>query len=185
VKKTEIKPMFDFLLYATKLKKIPRSGWVKKVGVKNPESVAGHTFGLALCCMLFSDVRGLNTEKVLKMALLHDLIELKIGDLMPKEKLKLGVELKEKEEKAMIEILSRLPEKLRKEYHDLWIEFKDQETREAKLVNDLDLIEMGIQALDYEREGYPKGKLDEFWETIENSISEEYLFKILKQMRGG
>jgi putative hydrolase of HD superfamily len=67
--------LFDFFNIVAELKKIPRKGWKEKLGLENPESVADHSYLTAVMSMIISDLNGLNTQKVLKMSLLHDLAE--------------------------------------------------------------------------------------------------------------
>src|SRR5207245_11486221 len=67
--------LFDFFFIVSQLKKVPRKGWKQKVGIEHPESVADHSYGTAIMSMVFSDTIGLNTEKIIRMALLHDLAE--------------------------------------------------------------------------------------------------------------
>ncbi len=64
-----------------KLKEIERSGWVVS-GVKKPESVADHSFGVALLVMLLGKNKNIDLEKALKMALIHDLGEAITGDII-------------------------------------------------------------------------------------------------------
>src|SRR5574340_1404351 len=99
--------LFDFFYLTTELKRVPRKGWKSKVGIEHPESVADHTYGTALMAMVFSDVHNLDTEKILKMALLHDLAESVTGDFMPGA---ISTENKRTaENEAMQEILTKLP----------------------------------------------------------------------------
>jgi HD superfamily phosphodiesterase len=58
---------------AGRLKKEMRRGWVVKAGIPNPESVADHTFRTVLLAMLLGDSRHFDTEKMMRMALIHDL----------------------------------------------------------------------------------------------------------------
>ncbi len=51
---------FDFVM---ELKAIKRSGWINKVKVKNPESVADHTYVMSTMVMVFSDILGMKTEE--------------------------------------------------------------------------------------------------------------------------
>ena len=67
--------ILDFLNIAANLKTVPRQGWVDKLSIKNPESVADHTYSMAIIGMVLSDSQKYNTEKILKMILLHDLAE--------------------------------------------------------------------------------------------------------------
>jgi len=57
----------------------------KKLGLKNPESVADHAYCVAAIAMVLSDSKKLDSEKILKMAILHDLAESITGDLTPED----------------------------------------------------------------------------------------------------
>jgi putative hydrolase of HD superfamily len=142
-----VKPdnLIDFLQIAGKLKTISRTGWVE-LGVGDPESVADHSFLTALTAMVLSDSMGLDTCKVMQMTLLHDLAEAEIGDMTPEQK---KSNHREYENQAMKKILSILDESLREQYWEIWIEYQNNETPEAVLVNDSDKIDMALQALEY------------------------------------
>ncbi len=73
----------EFFKITTNLKKIPRKGWTTKLGISSPESVADHTFSMSTIAMVLSDLQKLDTQKVLKMSLLHDIAESITGDLTP------------------------------------------------------------------------------------------------------
>ena len=59
----------DFFQRAANLKNISRQGWIDKLSINNPESVADHTFSMAVIGMVISDLENLNSEKILKMIL--------------------------------------------------------------------------------------------------------------------
>jgi putative hydrolase of HD superfamily len=167
-------------MYAAKLKEVKRKGWIK-AGVKNPESVAEHVYGLTILSMLISDLKGLNVEKMLKLAVIHDLEEAVLGDLTPEEKKKKN-NLKMLEEKAIKKVLSSLPLNLKHKYYSLWLEYKNASSKEAKLIKELDKLEMVIQALLYEEKF--NLNLEEFWETAETELEKLKDFLIeLKRMR--
>lgn len=78
---------YRLLLDAMKLKHLPRTGW-KRVGAGN-ESVADHSFGVAIIALSLAKMENLSSGDealLLRRALLHDLHEVKIGDLTPDEK---------------------------------------------------------------------------------------------------
>jgi putative hydrolases of HD superfamily len=145
-----------------KLKDIKRTGWIR-VGIKNSESVADHCFSVSALAMQMADKMKLNTEKCTRLALLHELAEIKIGDLTPYDaKYK---EKAEMEKKAILKIIKETGTDFFKRHID---ELDENKTKEAKLVHDMDKIEMCIQALDYEKKtgknlqefyDYTKGKL--------------------------
>ena len=72
--------MFGFALAAARLKGVRRAGWVEKLGMESPESVADHSYATAMLVMARSDEEGLDTALALRMALLHDLAESETGD---------------------------------------------------------------------------------------------------------
>ena len=73
----------DFFKSAINLKKISRQGWINKLNIDKSESVADHSFMMTVMSMVISDLTNQNSEKIMKMALLHDLAESKIGDFVP------------------------------------------------------------------------------------------------------
>lgn len=156
--------ILKFLEEVGKLKAIAREGW-KVRGIKDCESVAEHTFRAALLAMLLSDLEKCNTKKVLKMSLLHDLPESQVGDITRRSSN--YRQKREIEKKAMSKILKNLPGKLRKEYMQLWEEYRKGRTREAKLVKYADKLEMLLQAREYAKQGYDT---HDFWR-------EEYKFE--------
>jgi len=138
----------EFFFQIAGLKKLPRSGWKIKLGLENSESVAEHSYMMAVMAMVLSDLKTLNSEKVIKMSILHDWAESKIGDFMPDE---IGYDKKsELENYAMTEILELLPEKIQSDYQIIWNEFLKRDTPEARLVHELDKLEMALQAKIYE-----------------------------------
>ena len=144
----------EFFFQIAELKKLPRSGWKIKVGIENSESVAEHSYMMSVMSMVLSDMKSLDSEKVLKMAILHDWAESKIGDFMQDE---IGYDKKsELENYAMTEILELLPEKIQSDYQTLWNEFLERRTSEARLVHELDKLEMAMQAKLYEKDVEPE-----------------------------
>jgi len=135
------------LLEALELKRLPRSGWLR-VGVQDVESVAAHSWGaawlVAALCPACVD-RG----RALEMAVIHDLAEVRIGDITPAD----GVPEEEKmamEGAALDEMLHSIPHGSR--IRDLWAEFEAGETPEARFARVCDKLDMGLQALAYSGE---------------------------------
>ena len=170
--------IIKIMMTAERLKDIFRTGW-KLSGIDLPESVADHSFGVAFLCMLLGDELDLDTEKMMKMALLHDIVESKLGDLHYESQTYLGENsVKEAEHRAARDIL---PE----EYLLLWTEFSSKKSREAQIVSACDKLELYFQALRYEKAGYQG--LEHFWKNQWNQkdFSPEIveLFEILNKMR--
>ena len=144
----------EFFFQIAGLKKLPRSGWKIKVGLNNSESVAEHSYMMSVMAMVLSDLKSLNSEKVIKMSILHDWAESKIGDFMPDE---IGYDKKsELENYAMTEILESLPQTIQSDYQNIWDEFLARDTPESRLVHELDKLEMALQAKIYENDVDPE-----------------------------
>ena len=164
-----------FLEMAGRLKRTPRAGWVE-VGIRQPESVADHTFRTSILCMIYADMEGLDQPKLLRMALIHDLPEAIIGDLTPPKKTK---ESKEKEETAVNQMLNLLPKEQRKKYITVWNEYQEGKTKEAKAVRQLEKLEMALQAKEYEEAGLARQSLKRFTESADEAIVWPHLRRLL------
>jgi|TARA_B100000315_G_C14561695_1_gene580885 putative hydrolase of HD superfamily len=181
IKMSEEEGLINFLKMTGRLKKEPRRGWVLKAGVSNPESVADHTFRLILLSMMLGDLRGLNTEKMMKLAIIHDLGESLIGDITPEDKDK--VESKELDEvNAIKQLFSHLPDNLRENYSHLWTELGASSSAEAKLVHDADKLEMALQASEYMDEGYSKEMLSEFKVSAIEKIGDKKMLDLIRHI---
>jgi len=177
--------LLDLLLEAQTLDRIPRSGFVLR-GVTDPESVAEHTWHvLFLVWALGPRIEGIDVGRAMEIALIHDLAELRIGDLprtsvhyFPKGAKKAA------EAAAMADILAPLPAHSR----DLFEEYEHGETPEARFVKSCDKLQLMLKVTMYERWG--DGALAEFWDNPENfpdggfpAVQE--LFEQLRARRNG
>jgi len=167
--------LIKFLEITGILKRTQRTGWVD-VGVYQPESVADHTFRTAFLCMLYADIENLDSLKLMRMALIHDLPEAIIGDLMPSQK---TAETKENEENAINQILALLPEMQRENYLAVWREYQEEKTREAKAVRQLEKIEMALQAKEYQKSGSASKSLERFIKSAEAATTWPELRRLL------
>ena len=109
--------------------------------------------------MLISDIEKLDTLKLLRMALIHDIPEAIIGDLMPNQKTS---ETRKSEKVAMNKMLSLLPKDQRENYLAVWNEYQEGKTKEAKAVRQIEKIEMALQAKEYEKFGSEKERVERF-----------------------
>ena len=172
--------ILDFFHTAANLKKIPRQGWIDKLSIDNPESVADHTFSMAIMGMIFSDLENYNAEKILKIILLHDLVESITGD-MPQGQIT-REEKTALENNAMKKILNDLPLSLQKQYGILWEEYQSNHSKEAKMVHQLDRLEMALQAKIYSNEGHSKEKLNSFFNSAKNEINDPKLLELFTKI---
>jgi putative hydrolase of HD superfamily len=169
-------------LQAMQLKRLFRQGWLKRgVSAADCESVADHSFGVALLALLAPTPEGatLDRSKAALLAIVHELGEVYAGDITPVD----GVS---KEEKARLElasvekVLANHPEAA--SIRALWEEFETDASPEARFVRQLDRLEMGIQAAVYRAEGRPR--MEEFLESADRSVHESELRNLLKLVAG-
>ena len=172
--------LFDFFNIVSELKKIPRKGWKEKLGLENPESVADHSYLTAIMAMVISDWKGLDTLKILKMSLLHDLAESITGDLTPEEISKKSKQ--ELENQTMNDIFSNLPPNVANEYSKIWNEYQEGKSHESNLVHEADRLEMALQARKYRLEGLPDDKLETFFSSAKKDIKDNDMLKILEEI---
>lgn len=179
--------IIEFAKIVGKLKKVERTGWVTTAKIQNPESVAEHSYRAAVMGMLISDIKKLDTEKVVRMLLLHDIAEVIIGDWDLSAKKKLGIENKNRKEKEAFEkIMQMLPQSQREEYAKIWKEFEERKTEEAKIVYQVEKLEMIVQALEYIEEGHDKEKLESFFKNEKEKFIDKNmktLFEILEKRK--
>ena len=128
-----MKKIADFLFEGQILKELPRAGYHFLGSGK--ENVAEHCFMTALIAFTISRIEpGIDKEKIISMALLHDLGEARSGDLNYVQQK--YVEVKEK--KILTDLTSGLT--FGKDIAKLINEFNECRTREAKLANDADQL---------------------------------------------
>ena len=154
-----------------------------KLQLERPESVADHSYAVALICMLEGDRRGYDVEKMLKLAILHDIEEAITGDLTPEDKRAKGkLALESQKTFARGQLLGHLPKDRQRIYSELLSELDENRTKEARLVHELDKLEMALQANAYSRSGVEANKLREFYESAKKEIKDPQLRKLLNKI---
>ena len=155
--------LLDLFLELQLLDRIPRAGYVLR-GVAYPESVTEHSWHTAfLVWALAAEAPEVNRERAVGIALVHDLAELRIGDL-PRTAARYFPEgVKQAAETAAIdEVLAPLPDEARALYR----EYLEGTTPEARLVKACDKLQLMVKVAVYERWG--TGALAEFWDNPDN-----------------
>lgn len=174
---TQWKALLDRLEQYAQLKEVRRSGWVLR-GVSEPESVADHSWGTAQLCLLLAPA-GIDAYRAAAMAIVHDLAEVEVGDI-PRRVVAhpyapTAAQKAELEAAAMDRLTAPVPPWSTTRISDLWRDYEQNNGGEAAFVRDMNLIDMCLQAVVYERQGrygpsedhnfpnYPR--LTEFFET--------------------
>lgn len=160
--------MLDILIELQRLKRLDRTGWTLRGQPNGTESVAAHSFGVAVTAMILADEikargGGLDAERVLRMALLHDWAETRVGDMPRTATGYFGAETrKNAETNAFADIILGLGGG-EVAYAELHEDYEKRGSVEARLVKAADVIDLLVQAYAMERAG-ARG-LDEFWEV--------------------
>lgn len=132
---------------AFRLKSLDRAGWLR-VGIERPESVAGHSWGVAFLALLRCPPE-LNRERVLALAILHDLAEARIGDITPHD----GVSREEKARRENVALDDMLAD-----HPGLRELCGDHTSPEARFVKSLDGEDLRAQAEIYAEAGFDVGE---------------------------
>lgn len=180
----ELDRLLNFMVEADKLKRVGRTGWVE-LGIRDPESVADHSYSVAILSYLIAKRRGLDAEKTAVMALTHDINEVLTGDIAtkPRENLqKVSNKVKHiMENKNHLKMLSYLPPTDRKRFESLWKELSKKESDESKLVKQVDALDYIIQILLYSREKN-RNFFRPFFITARQRIYDKNLLYILNKV---
>ncbi|WP_036621698.1 HD domain-containing protein [Paenibacillus alvei] len=130
-----------------KLKSELRHSWLSN---GRQESVAEHTWRVSLMAMLIEPYldQKIDTAKMLKMIIIHDLVEAEAKDLPAFDTMN-NEQLREQKAQNEMKAIQRIRETLKgdlgRDVYDLWIEFEHKQTYEAKVANALDKLEAQIQ----------------------------------------
>lgn len=199
-----MKNLLNFLIKINKLKDIPRTGWVlREVG--DPETIAEHTFRIAVTSWLLGEEKKINVERAIKIALFHDLCEVYAGDTTPfsyytrlpknkekrkkvlmkwvrlsrKEKERRGKIKFEKEKKALLKLVKPLRPRLKNEIFSCWLDYEKGITKEGRFVRQVDKIETLVQAIEYFGSGRNTPAVG-WWEEVEELAADPLLLDFLK-----
>lgn len=170
----------EILYQMFKLKNLFRQGWLKRdIPESKGESVADHTFGTAMTAWILTRRLNLelNEEKLIKMALVHEIGEIYAGDITPVD----GISLTQKYElelQSIEKVFSSYPEG--DEFINLWKEFEKAESPEAKFLKQIDKFEMGMQAEIYKGHGH--NKMDEFLDSAERVLEDAELQELFQKV---
>jgi len=193
--------ILDFLIKVGELKRIKRRGWVLR-DVKDPETIAAHTFRMTIMSWILCCKKKLNLNKVLKMSLIHDLCEVCAGDTTPydtilpkdkkqwkqilnkwprlqkRQKEKFFLNKYKKEQAGLKKLIVSLPLNIKKEIHNLWDDYEKGLTAEGKFVRQLDRVENLLQALEYWKKE-AKFAIGPWWVQIEELIDDPILLEFI------
>lgn len=159
---SETDQLVEFFRDLHRLKHAEREGW-KNSGVERPrDTIASHSFGAAMVGWMLAEDTGIDSDRVVKMLLIHDLIMAHIPDYTP------GDEefdsKKQLERQKTGELIESIPVSIREEFRELLEEMRGQETGAARLAKEADKLDTLLQAKLYSEET-GEDLLDEFKES--------------------
>lgn len=158
-----------------KLKNLQRTGWLMRNAhdskTNRVESDAEHTFSMSMLALeiISKEKLALDTEKVLKMIVYHELGEIDVGDFTPYDNIT-------KQEKYDLEkqCIARLAnENNMPEILDLWVEYEACESPEAQFVDEIDRLDAVLQSKIYSKEVGDDNIFNEFY-TRAQKIADKY-----------
>jgi putative hydrolases of HD superfamily len=196
---TQALQLLDLFRTLQRLKETPRTGWLDRgIPAAEAESVADHSLLTALIAWIIAlDDPTLDADRVLKLAVVHDLAEAIVGDIPPYAPEEIPdrndlealhaffsvrriaspeaqAEKHEAEQKAAKEIFGHLPDSIRNEVRSLWEEYEARTTPEARFVKDVDRLEAFLQSRRYAAE-HPDVPLAGFTDMAVQSLEHPVL----------
>jgi putative hydrolase of HD superfamily len=138
----------DALLEAMGLKAVARAGWVRRQ-VPEPESVAAHSWGVSVLVLALLPPE-LDRARALTYAVLHDLPEVRVGDLTPHDDVDRAQKVAD-ERDALADMTSGLSRGAA--LLETWERYEAQADPEARFVRQLDRLDMALQAVVYAEAG--------------------------------
>ena len=185
----------EFITEIDKLKQIFRQNVV--IGTKRNENDAEHSWHLAIMAVLlaeYSTDKNIDILKVIKLVLIHDLVEIDAGDTFCYDE-KGYLDKDEREQKAADRLFNILPQDQAQEIFELWREFEEVNTPEARFAACLDrfqplILNYNTNGHTWQKPGVTSEKVfkrnslleenaPELWmyfnEVVEDSIKKRYL----------
>lgn len=142
----------EFIVEIDKVKQVFRQNVV--IGTTRNENDAEHSWHLAIMAILLSEYvveKEINILKVIKMVLIHDLVEIDAGDTFCYDE-KANEDKEQREKRAAERLFNILPSDQAEEFWELWCEFEELKTPEARFAACLDRLQPLI--LNYNTNGH-------------------------------
>jgi len=139
-----------FLFEMGHLKHLSRAGWLL-LGIPQPESVAEHSFRVAVVGITLAAMEGADVGRTAALCLMHDAHETRIGDVPSVGRAYVNTA---EPEAITAHQTSAMPHEVAKIFQDLTAEYEATETTESRLAHDADKIETLMQAIEYQAQGH-------------------------------
>lgn len=139
-----------FLFEMGQLKQLPRAGWLL-LGIPQPESVAEHSFRVAMIGLTLAAIEGADVGRVTALCLMHDAHETRIGDVPSVGRAYVTTAAPEA---ITAHQVAGLPDQAAKVLQELTAEYEASQTPESRLAHDADKLETLLQAIEYGAQGH-------------------------------
>jgi putative hydrolases of HD superfamily len=139
-----------FLFEMGHLKNLPRAGWLF-LGIPRPESVAEHSFRVAVIGLILAAMDGADVGRTTALCLMHDAHETRISDVPSVGRAYVTTA---SPEAVTAHQTAGMPDEVAKVVQELTAEYEATETLESRLAHDADKIETLLQAIEYQAQGY-------------------------------
>ncbi len=148
----------QFIVLLDRMKNVYRQNLL--IDKSRRETDAEHSWHMAIMAMLFSEFApdGVDTDRVIKMCLVHDLIEIFAGDTFCYDS-KAGEDKEDRERLSADRLFSLLPKNDGTELRTLWEEFEAQSTPDALFAASLDRFQPLIGNFLTDGHTWKKGKV--------------------------
>jgi 5'-deoxynucleotidase YfbR-like HD superfamily hydrolase len=147
--RNELTGVATFLHEVGFLKRLPRAGWLM-LGIKHPESVAEHSFRVAITGIMLAALKGADVGRTASLCLLHDSPEARIGDIPSVGRAYVSTM---KAEAVSSHQTASMPDAPGQVIRELVQEYEAEDSIEAQLAHDADKIETLLQAREYRAQG--------------------------------
>jgi putative hydrolase of HD superfamily len=141
----------NFLFEIGNLRHVART-W-NQFGGLNVANDTDHSFRTAMIAWLIAEREGVDTNRVVKMALIHDMQEIRTGDINYLQRLYVTRD----EETAIVDQTAGLP--IQNEMLELWREYEERETLAAKIVKDADVLDQDLEVMEMISRGEDFGQI--------------------------
>lgn len=143
-------------------------------------------YRMGVMALVAPEIPGVDRDRCIKMAIVHDIAEAIVGDITPSDGVP-KLEKSRREREALDYMCKLLGEGSRaKEIGELWMEYEENSSLEAKVVKDFDKVEMILQALEYENEHGID--LDEFFRStagkFQTDVGKAWASEIASRRKG-
>ena len=175
IKDLNLQKQLSFIVEVDKVKNIMRRTLL--IDGSRRENDAEHSWHLAIMAMLlteYAEDKNFTLDRVLKMVIVHDLVEIYAGDTFAFD-VQGNLEKEEKEKKAADKLFGQLPEDQAKQFRKLWEEFDEAKTPDARYAAALDRLQPFIHNLCTEGHTWVQAKVNKEQVYKRSGLSMEVL----------